>query len=602
MANGNFGGGDGSQSNPFIVDDAADFNRMRIDPDYFNNEYYYIQSNDIDLNWANFDDNIEYWIGHYNGNNKSIKNITLTKGILSPKNGSTISNLFIDNIHVNINYEFIGVFNIYSNGGFTFDNVHIRNANISAEGDRVSIFGNSIYENEVIQNCSVQGSINFIASGVSSYCAGFICHMFYNSQVINCQSKVDINVDCNNIDTFIAGFVATIGMNSVVQNSFFDGSISSNALGIIGGFVAHGNSDVNLIKCFANADIEINSDYENNEYYIGLFAGSLYGISPYNLITINNCYAIGSITLDSVGDYSYFSGFCGCSYFSVFNNCYSACDINIQHSRIKGFIGYNYGAPPEYSPDVNYCYYDYNLVQCSDDYATNKTTSEMKTQSTYVSYDFENLWRIRDYANNGYPYLIGITVVNPFLYGTGTEEDPYWIDTLELLQIIEDFPNSYFILKSSIFISDYEYWRYIHAYIISIGSRFNFNGYEIGLIHPFYSGTGVQDDPFIITDIEHLNYVENYPDAYFKLNNNVNIPNYSTWYDIINYLKTIRDYFNYNGYNITTGFSMLLNNIYKKKVTGGYDIHRIDKIYIINDNIAGVPPGVAFTLPEINED
>jgi len=83
MANGNFGGGDGSQSNPFIVEDAADFNKMRTDSDYFLNEYYYIQSNNIDLNWANFDDNIEYWIGHYNGNNKSIKNITLTRGVIT---------------------------------------------------------------------------------------------------------------------------------------------------------------------------------------------------------------------------------------------------------------------------------------------------------------------------------------------------------------------------------------------------------------------------------------------------------------------------------------------------------------------------------------
>lgn len=40
---------------------------------------------------------------------------------------------------------------------------------------------------------------------------------------------------------------------------------------------------------------------------------------------------------------------------------------------------------------------------------TAKTTSEMKTQSTFTNWDFDSTWSISSQANEGYPYLQSVS-------------------------------------------------------------------------------------------------------------------------------------------------------------------------------------------------
>jgi hypothetical protein len=40
------------------------------------------------------------------------------------------------------------------------------------------------------------------------------------------------------------------------------------------------------------------------------------------------------------------------------------------------------------------CYYDHDNAPLDDDYATPKTTAEMKTQSTFSGWDFTDVWKL----------------------------------------------------------------------------------------------------------------------------------------------------------------------------------------------------------------
>jgi len=61
-------------------------------------------------------------------------------------------------------------------------------------------------------------------------------------------------------------------------------------------------------------------------------------------------------------------------------------------------IGYHDG-------EIIYCYYDKETSgQTDTGKGEGKSTEEMKTQSTYVGWDFAAVWKINS-TNNGYPTL-----------------------------------------------------------------------------------------------------------------------------------------------------------------------------------------------------
>ena len=66
---------------------------------------------------------------------------------------------------------------------------------------------------------------------------------------------------------------------------------------------------------------------------------------------------------------------------------------------VGGLVGNNYN-------EITSGYYDSETSGQSDEgKGEPKTTAEMKQQSTYTGWDFENIWAIAPAKNNGYPYL-----------------------------------------------------------------------------------------------------------------------------------------------------------------------------------------------------
>lgn len=359
MANGFFGGGDGTEINPYLVEDSHDLNAVRD-----NLFAHYKQVADIDLeglNWqpiGGYDEDGEgaEFTGGYDGNNKKILNMLI--------NGTNIQS--------------IGLFSQAYHA--TFKNIHILNGaiqNVSSPwgdigllvgGGRGLTLENCHANGEIISECSSAGGlIGFI---------GFDWDFSKTYSLYKCSASVDIP------------------------------SGNMNVGGLIG--EANGNNDsggpINFItECFATGTV---SSLDGD-------TGGLIGTSSYN--TIKNCYAIGKASSAYVG------GLFGYIWDSVIENSYAAGIVEVIPNGWEESGGIAYDM---YNCSFLSCYYDSETTgQPDNGIGIPKTTEQMKQQATFINWDFENIWSIRE--NETYPYfatrstgqlqampLTSITVVN----------------------------------------------------------------------------------------------------------------------------------------------------------------------------------------------
>ena len=167
------------------------------------------------------------------------------------------------------------------------------------------------------------------------------------------------------------------------------------------------------------------------------------GIAGTNYQKIINCYNIGTLQATASSTYSaqaYAGGIAGYSSGSIYN-CYNAGSVSIsttagssgRHIRkVGGICATNNGG------SINYCYYlNTNSSGIGDGTGkvTRCTETELKQQSTFIGFDFENVWQfdetlelhkfpvlknikhiedgnLADYVDGGYIY----TVVNGLRY------------------------------------------------------------------------------------------------------------------------------------------------------------------------------------------
>ena len=133
----------------------------------------------------------------------------------------------------------------------------------------------------------------------------------------------------------------------------------------------------------------------SNSYATGSVLGNnVGGLVGRNDGTIVSSYATGSVTGNYVG------GLAGYNYSGTISNSYATGSV--LGNYVGGLVWYNYG-----SGTISNSYYDKETTGRTDTgKGTGKTTAEMKTQSTYEGWDFENTWVILStVVNKGYPIL-----------------------------------------------------------------------------------------------------------------------------------------------------------------------------------------------------
>jgi len=185
--------------------------------------------------------------------------------------------------------------------------------------------------------------------------------------------------------------------------------------------------------------------------------GGLVGYANHHSV-ITNCYS--QVAVQGVEHVGGLAGQNGLNY-AYYYNCFSSGVVNGGATYNQGgFIGNNG------SGAAKYCYWDtQSSGQASSPLGTPKTTSQMKQQTTYETWNFSTQWSITEGVS--YPNLsrvatwetplhIGLGVLS----GSGTENDPYQIFNASHLNAIRMAPDAWFILRNDIDLSSTVVWDY----------------------------------------------------------------------------------------------------------------------------------------------
>ena len=464
-----FAGGTGTESDPYLISTArqlaglAYWTNISTSTTYNGSGVYYRQTADIDVSAYWWDaigtsTSSTYWFqGHYDGG------------------AHTVSGVFTQAGSTNYQGFFGYVRGTSSTNRAEISNIGVINSNIQGYQYVGGIVGYSYYAN--ITNCYNTSSV----TGSASYVGGIVGYNYSSSTVTNSYNIGSVT----GVSGGVGGVVGCNRSSSTVTNSYNIGSVTGSS-SMVGGVVGYNSGT---------------SARVNNTYNIGNVSGTSYvaGIVGYNYngADVYNSFNTGSVT--GTGSY------------------------------VGAIVGRNYSN----SPTVYNCYWGGNCTQTSA-YGSNSGTvsnceqfssdNDPKTLSWYSStsgnwdtsypWDFETVWGITEYANDGYPYLLGVGNIVPdntdlfwtdsgnfdttFAGGSGTESDPYLISTARQLAGLAyltniststtyNGSNVYYLQTADIDLSDY--WWYA---IGRSGSNYYFRGHYDG---GGYTVSGIYTQP-----------------------------------------------------------------------------------------------------------
>lgn len=306
-----------------------------------------------------------------------------------------------------------------------------------------SISGSS-YRGAITANSHVGGIVGFCLHSNNNYIDGEGC--FVKGSITATGNNVGcvVGYGCGNIKNWVIGDGLTLNVSN-----------SSNVGGVIGTIYL---LSIKVENCSVTIDIDAVSNvggilgyaqqrsvtdtfsicsYQGNITGVNNVGGIIGGLYHYSNCSMEYCFTTGSIT--STG--SYIGGLIGYNFMCNINNSFSQMDVSTSGSHIGGAIGRSrydvayvncyskgsvtgnsaggfQGSIEADSPTATSCYWDTQTSgQSTSALGTGKTTTEMKTQSTFTDWDFETIWNIGTHFD-GYPFLrafpvlIYITIIN----------------------------------------------------------------------------------------------------------------------------------------------------------------------------------------------
>lgn len=203
----------------------------------------------------------------------------------------------------------------------------------------------------IIENCHNMGDISVIslndayAGGVTGVNYGIIASC-YNISGVSATSTVK--------KAYAGGVTGYNDSNGVIENCYNTGevtAISTEIYAYAGGISGYNDSLGVIEACYNTGDVFATS--KENVAYSGGISGANYG-------TIDICYNTGAVVVTSEGNIVYAGGVSGYNYRTI-KNCYYM-------DNVSAGIGYGSGT------------------------TTKCTAEQMKNQSTFAAFDFENVW------------------------------------------------------------------------------------------------------------------------------------------------------------------------------------------------------------------
>ncbi len=259
--------------------------------------------------------------------------------------------------------------------GAKIDSVNIINCYFNANSHVGALAG--FAENCSISNCYSTGQVNAISDG------GGLVGWFTNCEMSNCGS----NVNVKGTGTFLGGLVGIAYQNSI-SNCFATGNVEG--IDQVGGLVGQTSYLSKVANCFATGKVYgasraggligyndhcdyITACYATGDVYADDYAGGCIGYSKTDgNDSVTSCFAAGYT--DGEND---FGGFLGLKNSTVFVDCY--------FDSLTTHLNYGVGNDP------------------ASDEITAMSTTQMKQQGSFGSWDFDSIWGIK--ANTTYPAL-----------------------------------------------------------------------------------------------------------------------------------------------------------------------------------------------------
>ncbi len=326
-----FAGGEGTQLNPYKIENYTQLLNMRYYPDKC-----YMLSYDLDLNGINhepiFDAN-EYFEGMFFGNNKTIKNLTVATESNFPSLFGMVMGGFVDNLNL--------------------ENVSITTTDFNTQDEGMQYYVGTLagYFAGRIDNVSVSGNIVVDGLSYNGVAMGGLVGRTIGT-IRDCH--VDVKIDVKNVFRehntgmnlpFVFGGMLGVGDSVKIRNCHAQGEILVNECywienetynrptemyigGLIGYCFTYLNGNAEIIG--SNTNITIIGD---NHYNASGFVGYL-EVNQDTSMLISNCSVLGDITIGVVGGF-----ICnGYAYGELLiENCYTNCDIT-GYSRAAGFL------------------------------------------------------------------------------------------------------------------------------------------------------------------------------------------------------------------------------------------------------------------------
>jgi hypothetical protein len=440
-----FGGGAGTSGSPYQVANIYHLYNVR---DYLS--AYFIQTADIDLAVTNdkkiidFDKDSLYVVGNVRANSGyayyCIQNMTTNDDSQDPGNDSYWKKMW----EVTKGWEPIGTQQGNPiNTAFAFTGVYDGN-------------GKLIYNLFINRGASACNNDTYATDGQDNIgLFGFVTNTNTNHTEIKNLGLIDANVTGRRATGSLVGkvlnphrnptYAFTVLITKCYAIKSESGTATVKGFGATGGLVGANNSDrkqqVPYIR-FSYAKVTVSATHPNN-YALNPndSFGSPVVYNPYNikyggLVGCNengvtqDCYARGNVSGgDRVG------GLAGCTIEGAIFRSYSTGTVTrgitpgTWQGGIGGLVGRVDGSLPpglggtQGTGSVQDCYWDTQTSGTSSSAGgTGKTTAEMKTQNTFVNWDFTNVWSINSGVNDGYPHLQG-TPTSVFYYRTDPDAD-----------------------------------------------------------------------------------------------------------------------------------------------------------------------------------
>ncbi|MFA5746287.1 MAG: hypothetical protein WC932_05535 [archaeon] len=383
-------GGTGTEIDPIIICNAEDLNNVRNHLDY-----NYSLEKDVDLKcfsrldvngWEPIGNTTDKFRGLFNGNNY------------------TISNLYINRPETN----YIGLFGMTDTEINVNDsqptkihmqNIFLKDVNVIGKYYVGGLLGRTYYTDnfEVYNwpfnffNCNVTGNVYGLAN-----VGGLIGENYLSDNYKMYGGKIQ-NSNFNGTASATATWSAVGGLVGRNAGYLLNNYSTGNVTGInrVGGLI--GDHGSNLIeKCYSNSSV---SGTNNVGGLVGEQNMDSYDLSKGR---IYNCYSLGSVSgTNNVG------GLIGLNQVSTVSYSYSTGSVS-GTTNVGGLVGIN-GLDESYEElgTTTNSYYDTTISGQSDNDGRGvpKTTTEMKTQSTFTGWNFSTIWNIDPSINSGYPYL-----------------------------------------------------------------------------------------------------------------------------------------------------------------------------------------------------